>query len=228
MEPKIDEIVRSKRRTIALEVTLDARLIVRAPMKTSKALIERAVKDKSDWINQKLDAARRSNEKHKPKSCTSGEVFELLGKEYILSFENGITGVSLNGGRLIVPNESKADVQRDIIAWYKAQANETLRQRTEYYARRAGVSFKSVKITSALSRLGSCSGDGRLCFTWRLAMAPVEMIDYVVVHELSHIEHPDHSAAFWHSVAELMPDYAVRSEWFRQNASLLRRDFFAQ
>ena len=227
MELKIDEIVRSKRRTISLEVTRDARLVVHAPLKTSKAAIDNAVEQKRGWVQRKLDDARRRDAKYPPKKCSEGETFELLGKAYILCFEDGASAVSASGGRLIAPCVDKVDVRSAITAWYKAQAGAVLLRRTEYYAKLAGVSFKSLKITSALSRWGLCSGSGGLCFTWRLVMAPVEMIDYVVVHELSHIGHPDHSREFWRRVGELMPDYAVRREWFRQNAALLRHDFYA-
>lgn len=228
MEIKIDEIVRSRRRTIALEVTLDGRLVVRAPMKTPKSVIEKAVKEKSEWIKKKLDAAKIKNSRHRPKSCAEGESFEFLGKEYILAFKDGADGVSISGGRLIVPRGSREDAERDIVAFYKARASEILRQRAEYYAKLGDIRFKSVKITGALTRWGSCSGDGRICFTWRLVMAPPEMIDYVVVHELAHIDRHNHSAAFWRRVGELMPDYAARHRWFKENAALLRRDFFAK
>lgn len=224
---KIDEIIRSRRRTIALEITRDARLVVRAPLKISKQVIEQAVEQKRDWIQKKRDDAKCRDEKYPPKHCIEGESFLLLSEEYILCFDDDAAQISVRGGRLVVPERLKTDARRVITEWYKARAGEVLRHRADYYAALAGVQYKSLKITSALSRWGSCSDGGRLCFTWRLVMAPVKMIDYVVAHELSHIGHPDHSKAFWRRVGELMPDYAPRRAWFRENAALLRRDFFA-
>ena len=224
---KIDEIIRSKRRTIALEITRDARLVVRAPLKVSKQMIAQAVEQKRDWIQEKLNDAKNRDEKYPPKRCTPGESFLLLGGKYSLCFDSGAAEIALQNGQLVVPARFQADARHVLTAWYKAQADEVLRQRTDYYAAKAGVQYQSLKITSALSRWGSCSDGGRLCFTWRLVMAPLKMIDYVVVHELSHIGHPDHSKAFWQRVGTLMPDFAPRRAWLRENAALLRRDFFA-
>jgi predicted metal-dependent hydrolase len=228
MKLKIDKIIKSKRRTIALEITRDALLVVRAPLRTPNRFIEKAVEEKRDWVLKKQSDVLARDEKHPPKHCAEGETFELLGKEYALSFQNGVSQIYIDGGRLLVPQSLKGNAQLAITGWYKEQAYRTLRERVDYFAAKAGVRYASLKITSALTRWGSCSAGGRLCFTWRLAMAPVDKIDYVVAHELSHIGHPDHSSAFWRRVAELMPDYAPRREWFKQNAALLRRDFFAE
>lgn len=228
MDFKIDQIIRSKRRTISLEITRDAKLVVHAPMRTPKYFIEEAAAQKRGWILEKQREAAARNEKHLPKACVDGERFELLGKEYTLRFIENAPQIFLQGEYLVVPVRLQQDVQAALIEWYKRQAEKILRERAHFYAERAGVEYTSLKITSALTRWGSCSAGKRLCFTWRLAMAPVDKIDYVVVHELSHIGHPDHSAAFWRRVAELMPDYAPRREWFRQNSALLRHDFFLE
>lgn len=243
MKLEIDEIIRSNRRTVSLEITRDGRLVVHAPLKMPKKYIEEAVEQKRVWVTQKQKNAEIRNNKHSPKSCAEGEMFEFLGKELSLSIESDAARITADGGKLHVPAfydaaffeperfsriSQKADMKRAIIEWYRGQAGEVLRQRVNYHAMRAEVHYSSLKITGALSRWGSCSSDGRLCFTWRLVMAPVEMIDYVVVHELSHIGHPDHSKAFWQRVGSLMPDYAAHREWFRQNSALLRPDFFCE
>lgn len=227
MNIKIDEIIRSGRRTIALEITRDARLVVRAPRRTPVRVIEDAVAQKSDWVRRKLADARARDAKYPPKRCAEGESFELLGAALKLVFDDNAKEVFARDGLLIVPRSFEGDAERAVTAFYRAEALMVLKERAGLFAGRAGVSYSSLRITGALSRWGSCSSAGGLCFTWRLAMAPLEMIDYVVVHELSHIGHPDHSAAFWRRVAELMPDFAVRREWLRKNSALLRRDFFA-
>ena len=241
MELKIDEIIRSSRRTISLEITREGRLVIRAPIGAPKKLIEAAVEQKRGWILDKQKSAAARDAVHPPKICAEGETFSLLGENYTLCFDGGAKKITAEDSRLIVPLSIKSNIKNAITEWYKEQAYAVLRQRVGYHASRANVKVGSLKITSALSRWGSCSFDnkqhisgemlcqsgGKLCFTWRLVMAPLEMIDYVVVHELSHISHPDHSAAFWRRVGELMPDYAVRRDWFRRNSALLRRDFFA-
>ena len=95
-------------------------------------------------------------------------------------------------------------------AEYRRRAAELLPQRVAYYAPRMGVTPTGVKITSARTRFGSCSGKNSLCFSWQLMLYPPEAIDYVVVHELAHIRHHNHSRDFWAFVASVMPDYRAR------------------
>ncbi len=97
----------------------------------------------------------------------------------------------------------------------RRQAAQVIPGRVEVFAARMGVIPAGVKITSARKRFGSCSGKNGLCFSWRLMQYPPEAVDYVVVHELAHIRHHDHSAAFWAFVAETMPDYRARQALLR-------------
>lgn len=228
MNVVIDNLVKSKRRTIGLEITADAKLIVRAPMRVTKKEIDAAIKQKAAWVLQKQEEALRRREKYPPKRCEEGETFLLFGKPLKLTYVDGALKVEMRRENLIVPSKKRGAAQKVITDWYKTQALETFRERVEYFAKRGGVSYGSIKITGALSRWGSCSGGSRLCFTWRLALAPIEMIDYVVVHEISHIGHPDHSKAFWQRVEQLMPDFEIRCKWFRDNSALLRPDFFTE
>jgi predicted metal-dependent hydrolase len=224
----IDELVRSKRRTIGLEITADAKLIIRAPMRVTKKEIDAAITQRAAWILQKQEEARSRREKYPPKQCEEGETFLYLGGPLKLTYVDGAPKVESNGENLIVPSKKRDTAQKVITEWYKTKAFEVFCERAEFYAKRGGVSYDSIKITSALSRWGSCSNGKRLCFTWRLVLAPCEMIDYVIVHELSHIGHPDHSKAFWQRVEQFMPDFEVRRKWFRDNSALLRPDFFAK
>ncbi len=92
----------------------------------------------------------------------------------------------------------------------RRQAAEVIPKRVAYYAPLMGVTPTGVKITSARTRFGSCNGKNSLCFSWRLMQYPPEAVDYVVVHELAHIRHHDHSRAFWSFVESVMPDYRHR------------------
>lgn len=94
----------------------------------------------------------------------------------------------------------------------RAMAAAELPRRVEYYQRIMGVSPTGIKITSAKTRFGSCSGKNSLCFSWRLMLYPPEAIDYVVVHELAHIKEKNHSPAFYKVVAEVLPDYKQREK----------------
>lgn len=97
----------------------------------------------------------------------------------------------------------------------RRRAKEELPGRVAYYAQQMGVTPTGIKITGAEKRFGSCSGKNSLCFSWRLMLYPPDAVDYVVVHELAHIRHHDHSPAFWTFVEQTLPDYRQRQQLLR-------------
>jgi predicted metal-dependent hydrolase len=105
--------------------------------------------------------------------------------------------------------------------WYRAQAEEVITERVRLFAVRSGLAFQGLRISGAKSRWGSCSSKGTLNFSWRLIMAPLWVVDYVVVHELSHLVEHNHSKRFWAHVARYFPDYTNARRWLRENQQLL-------
>jgi predicted metal-dependent hydrolase len=117
----------------------------------------------------------------------------------------------------VLSDEHIGKAREAFIDWYRQQARSVISERVQRYSSPSGIRYEKVKITNARKRWGSCSTKGNLCFSWRLAMAPLEVIDYVVVHELAHIEHRDHSRGFWEKVQTMLPDYKNRRKWLRDN-----------
>lgn len=109
-------------------------------------------------------------------------------------------------------NEQEAQLTEKRIMELKALAKAELPRRTAYFAKIMGVTPKSVKITSAKKRFGSCSGQNGICYSWRLMLYPSEAIDYVVVHELAHIRQKNHSPAFYREIEKILPDYKARAK----------------
>ena len=214
------KLIRSKRKTIALGVTADASLVVRAPMQTPVEYIERLVKRKMKWI-QRAIARVESRPRALPREFIDGESFLYLGKSYKLSIEkNAPKNISFRNGFILRATE-KRHVRELIICWYKKEAKKKIAERVEWCARRFGLSFKSIKITSAEKRWGSCSTTGNLNFSWRLIMAPTSVIDYVIIHELAHLEHKNHSKNFWNSIKVMYPNYERAKNWLKQNEGTL-------
>ena len=160
-------LIRSSRRTMALEVTRDGRLLVRAPQRAPQAVIDRFVASHADWIAAHLEKQRQRAQAHPP-------------------------------------------LTEDEIAALRQKARDILPGRVAHYAERMGVTPTGVKITGAKTRFGSCSAKNSLCFSLYLMAYPDAAIDYVVVHELAHIRHKNHSPAFYAEVARVMPDYRER------------------
>lgn len=221
MSIEIDEIIRSNRRTIALVVTADAKLIVRAPYNTSTDYIKDLVEKKGKWITEKKQTIARRNEVHKEKQFTNGEGFMFLGNNYKLEISKEEQQVVLKNGKLILPETELSIAGEKIIQWYKHEAKKVIQERVEYYSQLTGLKYNSLRITDAKRRWGSCGPKGTLNFTWRLVMAPLSVIDYVVAHELSHIEFADHSKDFWIRVRTIMPDFEKQRKWLEENQKIL-------
>ena len=220
-EIRIEKIIRSRRRTIALEVTPAATLVVRAPLRAPAAYIEEMIRQKRSWILRKLDEVKR-----RPLSpCheyAEGELFFFLGRTYPLRIVED-TGMTIErSDRLYVSRTLMPDIRNLLKRWYMEEARKEIQARCMWFSLKTGHVPATVRITDARQRWGSCTHKGGLNFSWRLIQSPPEIIDYVIVHELVHISQPDHSKKFWTKVRKIMPDYERRRKWLRENERLLK------
>lgn len=214
------KLIRSKRRTIALMIAPDATVVVRAPAHTPLDIIERFVGKNTGWIERTL-ARLRQRPQVKKKEFVSGESFLFLGGSYPLQVQNDTQEpLHWNNGFVLNANE-RSRGRALFIAWYKKEARKTIAGRVAWWAQRFCLAYKSVNITCANRRWGSCSPTDRLNFSWRLVMAPLAVVDYVVVHELAHIVHKNHSKRFWNKVKAMYPDYKAAQTWLRENEGML-------
>lgn len=222
-EQKPYTLVRSRRRTIGLVVTPDASLVVRAPHREPLHSIERFIREKSAWI-QRTIAWARSRPRSPRKQFVEGETFLFLGRSHpLIVVPDADRPFSFQDG--FVLREADRNRARTLfLDWYKEEAKRRILPRVEELARRFGLAYRVVKINSAKRRWGSCTVEGNLNFSWRLVMAPPEAIEYVVIHELAHLRHQNHSRSFWKCVASMCPDYAVQRRWLRENAGLVKLD----
>ncbi|MDD5190006.1 MAG: SprT family zinc-dependent metalloprotease [Dehalococcoidales bacterium] len=216
------QVIRSKRRTLRLEVGPDALLVIRAPLYCPQATIRRAIETHRDWIICRQAYAREHFQPAIPKTYTEGEEFLYLSKPYKLQLtEEQDASLTFDGAcfRLGLNKWATAPVQ--FRRWYRQAAQKKLKERTDYYAAIMDTTYHHIRITSALHRWGSCSHRGNLNFPWRLVMAPREVIDCIVVHELVHIEIKNHSRDFWQRVKMYAPDYKQHHRWLKENQNLL-------
>jgi predicted metal-dependent hydrolase len=220
-EIRIEKIVRSRRRTIALVITPEAHLIVRAPLRASAAMIDDLVREKCSWIHKKISEIRQrpAATEH---AYEEGETFLYLGREYPLHIvENGNGGIE-RMDRLCVCRTLLPDIKKQLKRWYMQEAQREIQARCMWFSMTTDHVPTTIRITDARQRWGSCTHKGGLNFSWRLIQVPHEIVDYVIVHELVHLRQPDHSKKFWAKVKEIMPDYERRREWLRENERLLR------
>lgn len=218
---RIEKIVRSRRRTIALVITPEAHLIVRAPLRTPASMIDDLIHEKQGWIRKTI-AAMKQRPQAVVHNYEEGEIFWFLGRQYPLQFVDGMGGRIERTDRLLVCSTLRADARDRLKRWYMAEAKKEIHTRCMWFSMMTGYSPASLRITDARQRWGSCTSTGGLNFSWCLIQASLEIVDYVIVHELVHLKQHDHSRKFWAKVEELMPDYERRRKWLRENERLLR------
>jgi hypothetical protein len=219
------EVVRSRRTTADIVIERDGRVLVRAPESTPDERIEDMVEAKRYWIYKNLAEWRDLNATRVLREYRNGEGFLYLGRAYRLSLVAGQDEpLSLKDGRFCLRRDL---VDRGEIAAAKAAFREyfigrgiaRITQRVAYYAPKVGVAPRGIDVRELGNRWASYSAKGSLAFHWKCMMAPQTIIDYIVVHELCHSHHRDHTAAFWNEVDKVMPDYGERKEWLRTHGA---------
>lgn len=218
----IAEIIRTSRRKTADIRVEEGAVSVIVPVSTSVEKIDQLLSSKRMWIKEKV-ALQREMAPASSKQFVSGEAFPYLGRNYRLKIEHGsFAPVKLLQGRLVVQmpesDQQPYMIRNAIVRWYKRQAEQKIREKVKRYAPILGVEPEGVNVKAFKSRWGSCTAKGELEFNWLIMLAPNRMVDYVVIHELCHLIHHDHSPEFWREVVRVMPDYQLCREWLRENS----------
>lgn len=213
-------LIRSDRRSLQLTVDPDGHILVRAPHRASKALIERFIAEKSGWIAKRRAAAAMAPRPDYESGC----LLPLLGREITLVKDARVKCAALENGVLRVPDEPPDKTRARVLRFYHDTARQVFGTRLTRYADAMGVAHGAFRLSSAATRWGSCGKDDSINLNWRLIRAPMEIVDYVIVHELCHCKQHNHSKRFWAEVASAMPDYAARRAWLKQNGVSLARD----
>lgn len=192
------------RRTFCVQVFADGRVRASVPLKTPLPLVEAFVASRADWIARKQAhfAARRA-----PMALGDGTSLNLLGMPLVLRLTRTRT-IARVAQELRVPFAEGEALPRLLTRWLRVEAAAHAAQRVAYFAPLVGATPKRLSIRAQSTRWGSCSARGTISLNWRLLFAPAEVFDYVVVHELCHLKHPNHSPRFWAAVAAVMPDFA--------------------
>lgn len=219
------EVVRSsRRRTVAVAVDPADGVLLRAPKDVPISRLDDVVHDKARWIVARLYQVGQPEQRLPKREFVSGESFPYLGRHYRLKVRTRSIGgeVKLERGHLVViasrglEGTHKAhEVRASLTHWYREHATRRLVERVSLNHERVGVEMPEVLIRNQAKRWGSCDQTGTLRFNWRIVQAPMSMVDYVVVHELVHLVHRDHTKAFWARVGRVMPDYDARREKLR-------------
>lgn len=211
------------RKTLAIEVLASGEVNVVAPIGVSEDEIIKKVKTKATWIVEKQYEVKNINVERINREAVNGESYPYLGRNYtlqlILNDKSKDIDVKLFRGRFIVTTYTKDEekIKSALQDWYREKALQKINERIKYYSPFFNKQPKSIKVKEQKKRWASCTSKDELLFNWRCAMAPAYIIDYIVVHEMCHMYHKDHSKEFWNMISGIMPDYESRRTWLRDN-----------
>ncbi|MBO5244629.1 MAG: M48 family metallopeptidase [Selenomonadales bacterium] len=208
----IARIIRSARQRIQVRVISSEELEVRAPLDTPDSAIMALLRDRYDWLTAHLAEASR------PFSLKDPQPLLFFGKEVPLHLrvsDNGKFDASYSETEFILthpPDASKEEIRNAIIAYYRYMGRTILAEKTALWAKRMGVTYKGIAVKEQKTSWATCSSQKNLNYNWRILQASDELIDSLVIHELCHLRHMNHSKAFWQMVAKFNPNYAEHDD----------------
>ena len=217
--PEVELLVRpsTRARRLSLRISrLDGRVTMSVPKGTPRREAVKFAQERADWI--------RGHLKDIPTDVRPGfgDHVPFLGKPHqLVPAETRL--VRLGDGVITLPSKAPDKIGPRLMALFKNEARQRLDLASRRYAAEIGYEFNRITLRDTRSRWGSCSSDGNLMYSWRLVMAPEEVLDYVAAHEVSHLAHMDHSARFWGQVEEICPDYQIHRKWLQKHGTDLHR-----
>lgn len=200
----------SARRSLAMRIEADGRVVVLAPLILPESQLEDFIRRHADWLRRQLDRVAAFQD-----PWHDGGRLPYLGGDLHLTRAEGVIHPCRDSDRLLVSDPATA--RPAVLVWYEAQAREILGARLAAICAAHALALPPWRLSDARTRWGSLSARGVVSLNWRLVMAPLAVIDYVICHELAHFRERNHSPAFWRAVAALCPDYATARRALRQN-----------
>ena len=214
-------VIRTSRRSISLQVKPEG-IIMRSPLMCSESELQRFAKQKYAWLLKRSQSMQEQLQAAH-KNFVDGEQFKFFDKTLTLKIHrNNAADTHYIENELHITiskrvKDERAYIKRKLHEWYKQQALNHLQNRTAEIAQTMNLEYQSIKVRDYKARWGSCSSTGELSFNWRIIMAPLTAVDSVIVHELAHLKHFNHSKRFWQLVYKTEPNYAAHHDWFNQN-----------
>ena len=215
----------AKRRKLTITVERDRSVVVHAPESTSDEKIEQVVESKRQWIYEKINHPQKYQDlPHAPgKELVSGESALYLGRQYRIEVvKTGLNEIQF-AQRFLIPDMQTSKQAEALREWYIGKAKEKIVPRVKHHAHQLGVDVAEVKIVDNRFRWGSCTLKDNVNFSWRLIKAPMFVIDYVIVHELSHLIEANHTPRFWNIVRTQAPTIDKAKAWLKENGQLLEQ-----
>ena len=225
MKYDFDLLIKRTRRKKTLSIIIrDQKVILSAPKYVSDQEIDKILESKFAWIQKKLTIEKKDLKLNK-KYYTSGEIFLYLGKEYYLDIKKSTkSDIYISHNKLIIETtnfDNNNFVKNEIRSWYMKKAMERIELIHKHYEIIMNLKSNKLIFGEYKSKWGSCNIKKVISYDWRIIMSPITVINYIVVHEISHILHPNHSKYFWSLVEKYIKDYKAQRKWLQLNSKKL-------
>ena len=241
------DIIRRKRKTISIKIEENGQVVVSAPLRINKEYILQVVQNKADWILKKQVEIKQRGLKKITREIIEESTFMYLGEEYPLHLifdesrknitielnkkedsesDNSIfSNIDMNSGKnfkikRFIIHTNTMDVEKIKVAfekWYRDETLKIVTKRIDYYSDNFKDKVTNIRVKEQKRRWASCTGKNAILFNWRISMARADVLDYIVIHEMCHMDHRNHSKYFWNRVEEIMPNYKEKHEWLKIN-----------
>lgn len=217
------DVIYRKRKTLEIRIEPPGVVTVIAPKGTKESTIIEMVANKSNWISEKINMFKKDEYKNTEKKYIDGEKFLYLGEEYslVLSEDKLIKKAEIrtDNDKLYIrtPDTEESFLRAALEVWYRKLAEEKIKEKIDFYQKFLLRKPTKIVIKEQKKRWGSCTSRGVLLFNWRDVMAKEDVLDYIVVHEMCHLIHMNHSKNFYNLVASIIPDYKIKQEWLKDN-----------
>lgn len=213
-------IKRSDRKTVSIYIERDGSVSARIPENLSNDEIKEILKSKEYQIFKNLAEWEQLNEARTNREYVNGQSFLYLGRNYRLRIsEEAPQKLTLKNGYFLLHKSQKGKAKELFIEFYKDKLYEKVSPIIDRYKNQMGVSPKDIKIMELQNRWASCTNKGNVNFHWKCAMAPTDVLSYIVVHELAHLIHPNHTNAFWNEIDKVYPKYDSQVQWLKLNGA---------
>lgn len=222
---KIDySIVYTNRKTVSIVIERDRTVIVHAPHNTSEEIIAQEIEKRKRNILKKINHNQKYPLEKQQKEFVSGESLLYLGKTYqLFVVDKPVEGVIFDS-KFIISKQNQRNAKQLFKDWYHNSATEIIVPKAVSVAKQIGVSFNKINILDLKYRWGSCTPKDNIHFNWRLIKAPMNVIEYIIVHELTHLLETNHTPEFWNRVKTSLPLYSSAKNWLLKYGSELEVD----
>jgi hypothetical protein len=210
------------RKTLSIYIERDGTLTVYAPEKLSQTDIESILQKREYQIYKYLAKWELLNANRISREPVNGQSFLYLGRNYYFQFSNDVSKLTLKGRYFYLPESRRVNLPEAFKEFYREKGKVFITPRALQYAAKMGLTLEEVSVLELKNRWASCSSKKpKINFHWKVMMAPVTVLDYLIVHELAHFKHPKHDNAFWNEVDKILPNYQKQVDWLKRYGASL-------